>query len=336
MHEKRGTQALAMVVLAILVRLAAACATGVVPDGSSAIRVDQPAVVIGADDSGRDPAVVALTSDDGELCSAVLVAPDVVLTARHCVSLTSNSVTCPASSAQISGERPAASLRVLVGESLATAWEAARGRLVYAPSTDRLCGADIALVVLDQEIDSIAPLAISTTPVAAGEHVTALGFGRRIDGEPSGTKLLREHVQVRSVSGAEFEVGEATCQGDSGGPALDESTGQILGVVSRGGPACDADAANVYTRVDAFPELTAAALAASLSPSATRRDGGVSAKPATDVGKTCGKAGDCTTSVCVLPQQNPYCSRSCGTHDRCPTHFRCTATSDSSEVCLSN
>ena len=335
MRDERGTRALAMVVMAIVVRLAVACATGNVPDGPATIRVDQPTVVIGAEDSGRDPAVVALVGDDGESCSAALVAPDVVLTARHCVSFTAAPFTCPASSPQITGERPAASLRVLVGDSLATAWEAARGRVVYTPDTDRLCGADIALVLLDQEIDSIAPLTMSTTSVVTGDHVMGVGFGRRAESEPPGTKLVREHVQVRSVDGAEFDVGEAACQGDSGGPALAEGTGPILGVVSRGAATCSADSVHVYTRVDAFPELTAAALAASVSPIAARRDGGLSSKPRSDVGKSCGGSGDCATSVCVLALASPYCSRSCGPHDKCPAHFHCTAASAVSEVCFS-
>ena len=74
--------------------------------------------------------------------------------------------------------------------------------------------------------------------------------------------MVREHVRVLSVSAAELTVGEATCQGDSGGPALDEDTGEVVGVVSRGGPSCEgAGVHNIYTRVDTFSWLVDEAFA---------------------------------------------------------------------------
>src|SRR4029077_7819470 len=105
-------------------------------------------------------------------------------------------------------------------------------------------------------ISGIAPLDVRPSGVAVGDHVRSIGFGRAGDGQPAGIKLLRDHVRVQAISDAEFIVGEATCQGDSGGPALDEDTGEIVGVVSRGGPNCEGnDVHNVYTRVDVFSWL---------------------------------------------------------------------------------
>jgi secreted trypsin-like serine protease len=49
-------------------------------------------------------------------------------------------------------------------------------------------------------------------------------------------------------------VDHATCRGDSGGPAIDAHTGEVVGVVSRGG-SCSADGNHVYTRVDAYAGL---------------------------------------------------------------------------------
>jgi secreted trypsin-like serine protease len=59
----------------------------------------------------------------------------------------------------------------------------------------------------------------------------------------------------------EFEVDHATCRGDSGGPALDARTGEIVGVVSRGG-SCTARGNHVYTRIDAYQKLAGSAFAA--------------------------------------------------------------------------
>ena len=74
--------------------------------------------------------------------------------------------------------------------------------------------------------------------------------------------MVREHVRVLSVSAAELTVGEATCQGDSGGPALDEDTGEVVGVVSRGGPSCEGPGVhNIYTRADTFSWLVDEAFA---------------------------------------------------------------------------
>jgi secreted trypsin-like serine protease len=59
----------------------------------------------------------------------------------------------------------------------------------------------------------------------------------------------------------EFEVDRATCRGDSGGPAIDVLSGEIVGVVSRGG-SCSAHGNHVYTRVDAYSRLAGAAFSA--------------------------------------------------------------------------
>ena len=63
----------------------------------------------------------------------------------------------------------------------------------------------------------------------------------------------------------EFEVDAATCKGDSGGPAIDVRTGEIVGVVSRGG-SCDAAGNHVYTRVGGFVSLVQLAFATARQP----------------------------------------------------------------------
>ena len=238
-------------------------------------------MVSGVNDNGRDPAVVALDVGADSLCSGTLIAPDVLLTARHCVSITADTIACPATGPQVTGERPPSSLRVLSGDKVQTAREVARGTAVVLPP------ATSSATRTSHWSSSTRPSTstrcdVSTTGVTAGNHVTSVGYGRKADGNPPGTKLFREHVEVLSTTAWEFLVGEATCQGDSGGPALDETTGDIVGIVSRGGPTCDGPGAhNVYTRTDAFQSLINEALSMSVyqTESATD-DGGV-----TDAGK---------------------------------------------------
>jgi secreted trypsin-like serine protease len=135
-------------------------------------------------------------------------------------------------------------------------------------------------------------------------------------------------VRITSVSPNEFQVGEATCSGDSEGPAFDQASGGVIGVVSRGRIPCDDDAAaNTYTRVAAHGDLFARALAHPLRKSRVAiGSGGATTGAATDVGGACRAAAECATAICLQDARGPYCSRGCGSGDRCPRGYRCRAT----------
>jgi hypothetical protein len=329
----------------------AACSAAALEDRavtpSDDIRVDQAEIVHGVPDRGRNPAVVAIGIADQGLCTGALIAPNVVLTARHCVSKTSEQVRCPADEPQVLGDRAASSLLVLVGDDVTHAVPVARGRELVVPDVDALCDDDIALIVLDRPVVGIDPLDVRLHGVAKGDHVRAIGFGKKGNHVAAGTKVLREHVRVTEATATEFMVGEATCQGDSGGPALDEASGDVVGVVSRGGPSCDgADAHNIYTRTDAFLDLikdalNRGALAATHQSASAAQDAGVTGKPpknpgsgkTSDMGGACQSAIDCSAGVCVEDHGKQYCSRTCDTHDRCPAHYHCTHLTSGPSIC---
>jgi MYXO-CTERM domain-containing protein len=228
------------------------------------------------DDEGALEGVVALRVGTGttfELCSGALVAPNVVLTARHCVTrnLTS-AVSCDdkgnsANGKHVIEDEDPSVIGVYLGASPSFAKApVAKVRAIVAPGGPYLCDSDIALVVLETPIRNVAPLAVRLRrPARTGEMIRAVGYGQNDQSSPIGTRFRKGGVAVLAqgagVSASktplgphEFEVGLSICQGDSGGPAISEETGAVIGVVSRGG-GCTEDFGHIYTTTTGFDEM---------------------------------------------------------------------------------
>jgi Trypsin len=227
----------------------------------------------------REPAVVAVAATDGDkftLCSGALVARNLILTARHCISkaITTNP-SCDGRShngAHVDTDLDPGLIAIYAGPKVRPGIDTplARGARTLHPSGAVLCDADVAYIVLDRPVYSLPVLPIrSHAPVTEGDVVVPIGFGGGAQ-NLIGTRVPRRSSEVLTTgpgannkTGAvlgprEFEVDSATCRGDSGGPAIDVRTGEIVGVVSRGG-SCKERGNHVYTRVDGFAKLTAQA-----------------------------------------------------------------------------
>jgi hypothetical protein len=252
------------------------------------------------DADGANGAVVALRVGEGtkaELCSATAIAPNVLLTARHCVSKSiTKTIICDSRGESENGphfgdDQPVEDIRVFTGAKPDFGGAvSAEVRHILHPDGSVVCNRDIALLVLDRPLDDIKPLAFrATRRVGVTEQIRSVGYGKSDTGA-SGTRLRKTGVAVRAVGPGlsssdtalgenEFEVGLSICHGDSGGPAISQTTGAIIGVVSRGGE-CTEDFGHVYTETAGFTDLIEDAIKlAGAAPPELEPDGPSSAPP---------------------------------------------------------
>ena len=232
------------------------------------------------------------------LCSGALVAPNLILTARHCVSRAVTATpSCDARGRSHNGDHLAedvdpSSIAIYTGSHVRPDVDVPVARAVRTlhPTGQVLCDADVAFLVLDRPIANAAVLTMRLhSPVETGDVIMPVGFGGGVQ-NVVGLKVARAKSTIlatgpsaNAATGAvlgprEFEVDRATCRGDSGGPAIDVMTGEIVGIVSRGG-SCSATGNHVYTRVDAYKRLAQAAF------TAAEREPNVAAReiPAADI-----------------------------------------------------
>lgn len=235
-----------------------------------------PRIFGGETDAPEDASgVVALRVGSGtsfELCTGALIASNVVVTARHCVTKNyGTKVSCDAqgrstNGKHVAGDEELSNIAIYTGSQPRFASKpAALARAIVAPSSYYLCDSDIAVVVLDRDVPG-KPFSVRLhAPAKIGEHVRAVGYGQNDKKLPLGTRLHKAGVPVlqmgKGISASrtalgphEFEVGQSICQGDSGGPAISEETGAVMGVVSRGGD-CNDNFGHVFTTTAGFGTL---------------------------------------------------------------------------------
>jgi hypothetical protein len=251
--------------------------------------------IVGGEDSpsgGIEDAVVLLRSEvkGGELvCTAALVASNLALTARHCVSYSSpGAFRCNTRGELIDSVDGGGSLGLDLPANAVTFYGTAqprdqpiaRGARIVSTLSDTSCVNDLAFVVLDRKLDlPVLPLRLGR-PARASEPVTLVGYGTSQFGE-----MLEWRTQTRQrksglvIAGVGPDLadqvttipprtiivdGPSGCLGDSGGPLMAEATHALLGVfaLSQGSDCADPKRHNLFVHVPSFDALTHEAFAA--------------------------------------------------------------------------
>ncbi len=188
---------------------------GVLFTGCAAdVAVREEPIVGGTLESGS-PAVYFLYRLDGASCTAALISPRVVLTARHCVVNDSGRTATPGI------------FRVYAGSSPRSFFAEYRvSRVEIIPGSTSMIGdgtaSDLALLILNAPAQE-APYALARETDGddlIGVNSTSIGFGQTPSGGSATKYRVTSHVNRYYSGEGLIGVDPAVCQGDSGGPLI--------------------------------------------------------------------------------------------------------------------
>lgn len=283
--------------LAVLLALTGCSAGGgAEPLDGPAVGETSAAIINGVSSPASQDSVVRIQMGLG-FCSGTLIAPNLVLTARHCVTNFRND-----ECGTIRGDVPVETMSIAVGGSASelTAPVAHATKYFYNAGGDLCASGDVALILLDTKIAGGPIAKVRTARATMNEKYVAVGYGADESNRIS-VRRQRTGVDVVAIGPAtetftpsdapaytyalpagELATSEAACHGDSGGPLFD-AQGQVVGVTSRGTDPNDVCVArpDIFTAVEAHLVLVDMALAeagfpqasASAEPAATEADG---------------------------------------------------------------
>jgi secreted trypsin-like serine protease len=197
---------------------------------------DAAPMIIGGGNASNAPWAARLFVNGQQNCTSTIIAPQYILTAKHCVSGAGTYTFRIGSLDQTSG-----------------------GTTATGTTITRSPNADIAIVKLDRSVQAtFSPLG-SASDVSVNQAVQVYGWGATCTNQPEincQSRLLKvANVNVTSVSCRDYAGGVAVCArrgngitagGDSGGPMF--ASGRQVGVASTS----DRSTSTAYTNITQY------------------------------------------------------------------------------------
>ncbi len=269
---------------ALFVTVAIGACSSSPPSSTSEGVGSQSSAIQGGSTDSSDPYAVGLCVGSGKgqcqlICSGALIAPNLVMTARHCVDQSPSQIDC--ASANFGALRGStANYWVTTYYKMfqsSAGWHQASQ--ILTTSGTAVCGHDMALIILKDNVPSSeAPTVTPVVQYSMTDHkrystsVTAIGYGITApNNQDSGTRRIIQNVDLVCIPGDplidcgqqtqidknEFVSGDSTCEGDSGSSAYEQinfnkKVPVSFGVLSRGGDVNGKCVEPIYTRTDAW------------------------------------------------------------------------------------
>jgi V8-like Glu-specific endopeptidase len=207
--------------------------------------------------------LVRESENSAAMCTATLIAPNLLLTARHCVSPGTGDDHVLCGDSVLGAPYPGGAFIATNDAQPRQGSAIFHGADVRIPALgEDTCGYDVALIILKENVpDDVSTPAVPRIDreVMSGESYTAVGYGENEYGGPTHGRMQLGDLSIGcqpgscgdGVESTEFLGETGICSGDSGGPALD-ADGKVVGVVSRGGPGCSTP---IYSTVTAWQDF---------------------------------------------------------------------------------